>query len=264
MMKFTSQSTQFSLENALSLARCSDLAYKPKNQIDSFLIPLGYSVKHIDHEDTQLFIASNSSDIVISFRGTSSIKDWLTDAKLTYTNAPDNQGKVHAGFYEALNHVWSDIVSHIKQTQKNAQAIWITGHSLGGALATLAAAKFKLELDKPIRGIYTFGQPRVGDRSFARVYNAELQNLSFRFVNNNDVVTRVPPRELLYSHIGSLRYIDDNKDIHQDISFWQEFLDRVEGVFHQDFDWAPSFAECHFIEKYCEAIEKNLTIATSR
>lgn len=52
------------------------------------------------------------------------------------------------------------------------------------------------------KGLYTFGQPRTGDREFARKPDADFEQQTFRYVNNNDIVTRVPFRAMNYSHVG--------------------------------------------------------------
>lgn len=258
-IEFEPNNSKYSIRNALSSARCAELSYESAHTIQSKLVTDGFSSHYIEHRDTQLFVASNATDIIVSFRGTTSIKDWMTDAEISFIRGPMDQGQVHFGFMNSLKYVWDDLLGCIENEQTSAQALWITGHSLGGALATLAAARFTFELDKPIRGIYTFGQPRVGDRDFARVYNSELKDRTFRFVNNNDIVTRVPPRELLYSHVGSLQFIDSDLKIHDDISFWQKFIERIKGTLKQHLDAIPSFAEHHFMKNYIAALEKNYT-----
>jgi hypothetical protein len=82
--------------------------------------------------------------------------------------------------------------------------ILLTGHSLGAALATLTASRM------PLSNLYTFGSCRVGDASFAEAMGT-INNT--RFVDCCDLVTRVPPKEFGYVHVGSLRYIDRNGEL---------------------------------------------------
>ncbi|MCD2453457.1 lipase family protein [Methylicorpusculum oleiharenae] len=258
-ISFDPRSTQFSLNNAHALAFCSNLAYESEKTIEDKLKQHGFSTTFIERRDTQAFIAYNDTAIVLSFRGTTNIQDWMLNSDLLLASVRAGTGKVHSGFLRALCLVWDDILQVIADVQNNAQPLWISGHSLGGALATLAAARFSLELDKPVRGIYTFGQPRVGDREFARVFNAELKQIFFRIVNNSDIVTRIPTRVPMgYSHVGSLRFFDSNGTLFDDVSLWQEFLETIKGNLKQQLDLIPSNIENHKMERYIQNIESQL------
>lgn len=257
-ISFEPKNTRFSLKNAYALALCSKLAYESEKVIQDKLAQHGFSSIFIERKETQAFIAYNDFALVLSFRGTSHIQDWMTNSDLLLSSIRSGVGKVHTGFLHALYVVWDDILRIIADVQNNAQPFWITGHSLGAALATLAAACFTLEMDKPISGVYTFGQPRVGDRDFARLFNAELGQRFFRFVNNSDIVTRIPTRELFYSHVGSLRFFDSKGDLHDDVSFWQAFLEGVRGTLKDQIDLIPSNAEYHTIQNYIQNIQAKL------
>ncbi len=110
----------------------------------------------------------------------------------------------------------------------NPQTLWFTGHSLGAALAAVAVTH-ALEDEQQVSGIYSFGQPRVGDEEYPDAFNQWIGQPYFRFVNNNDRVTRMPPRSLGCSHTGQKRYIDSAGAIHADFSKWEKFLNRVTG-----------------------------------
>lgn len=88
----------------------------------------------------------------------------------------------------------------------------LTGHSLGGAIATIAAAEWQGERD--VAAVYTFGQPRVGRADFADFIRRHYGENIFRFVNNRDVVTRVPPWN---EHVGALRRFNADGDLHEAI-----------------------------------------------
>jgi hypothetical protein len=77
--------------------------------------------------------------------------------------------------------------------------LWITGHSLGAALAKLFAIRCKLA----IAGVYTFGEPRVGNAAFRDYYNALLKSCTFRVVDGEDFITRIPWLLALYRHSGT-------------------------------------------------------------
>lgn len=130
---------------------------------------------------------------VLVFRGTEQhIKDFITD--LTIGHLRHNDGKVdtHAGFTRALDSVWEDIERAVKRLQR---PVFYTGHSLGAALATLAAARLTPT------ALYTFGSPRVGDEDFAASLR-DMQEFIHRVVHGDDIVTTVPPEALGFRHIG--------------------------------------------------------------
>lgn len=254
-------STKFSIHNAYALALASKLAYAPEQEIRNKLATQGFQSEFISdtNTDTQLFIAHSGSVIVISFRGTEDFRDWLTDAGIGFRNTP--HGRVHDGFDQALDSVWPAITQTLNQIQLYGQSLWITGHSLGGALAVLTAGRLTLEIDqsiyKSINGLYTFGQPRVGDRSYVTELDHALKPRYFRFVNDNDIVPRVPDRLSQYQEGGSVMFFDAEGKLHDDVGFWFAFLERIKGSFQQKLDLIPSFIEHHFIDRYIDNISKN-------
>jgi hypothetical protein len=121
----------------------------------------------------------------------------MTNADFWLTDWPKG-GKVHRGFKTALDEVWGDLFPHLAALQRRGCKIWMTGHSLGAALATLAADRFG-----EAQGVYTFGSPRVGNRQFMENYSIRC----YRFVNGDDIVSRVPPAGL-YVHVGEPIFIE--------------------------------------------------------
>ncbi len=166
----------------------------------------------------EYFIAGDANLIILCFRGTEPNKlgDVVTDLLAWQSEVGDDKGKVHDGFWCALDGVWDDLRESLTEDlttkhgfrntdQPETQKLWITGHSLGGALAALAAYRLvheKLLTVEQIGGVFTFGQPRVGDAKYSHEYkNLKqdedcLNDRHFRFVNNNDIVTTVPPKSL--------------------------------------------------------------------
>jgi triacylglycerol lipase len=236
---FQSKAFGYHPNNAYSLALVSALAYERNKQVaEQTAKDWGFErIFFFDRGGTQAILLADQEKIIVGFRGTEPdlLSDWITDAKIRKTAGPG--GNVHRGFKEALNWIWLDVEKTIEWLREalpkeKQQTLWFTGHSLGGALATMAAAFCKFNEDPIIlNGLYTYGQPRVGSEKFAANFNTAFKSQSFRFVNDADVVTRVPPSICDYSHIGQLKYFDrlGNVQSDGDLSWWSTFWDRVEG-----------------------------------
>src|ERR1700720_1308221 len=150
---FNPSTTRWDANNALALAMASKFAYEanlpPLNPPQSVpdttkatLQGIGFQVTNFQllaKDKTQCFIAGDETKIVISFRGTADIQNWLTDLQIWLHPFPD--GMVHAGFYDSLDLVWDDLNAALDQFQDKAQSLWSTGHSLGAAQAALAVAR---------------------------------------------------------------------------------------------------------------------------
>ena len=258
--QFVPDTTKYQPVNALALARAAKLAYADEPEIKQETQAWGLGkFQFFDREDTQAFVSGNDKLIVVAFRGTQpkELQDWLTDADFELVDGPF--GKVHDGFYGALRLVWREIKQSIKSFQDRGQSLWFTGHSLGAALANLAAAALR-EDDKPVHGLYTFGQPRVGNREFERNFNADFKPRYFRFVNNNDLVTRVPLRSMTYSHAGSFLYFDSDGKLSDDLHWWFRFLDSVEGRIEDLGKLGPDDIKDHSMDKYIANLENNIAV----
>lgn len=260
--KFIHDTTAFNLQNAYSLAMAANLAYESEKGIESKVKKIwGFNdFKFFDSNGTQAFVMANNNVIVVSFRGTepNRIEDWLTDIDFNFVEGPLG-GRVHDGFYTALSNVWQKIERTISLFRANKpKSLWFTGHSLGAAVAALAVAKLRDE-DRPVDGLYTFGQPRTGDRTFARNFNLEFKPYAFRFVNNNDIVTRVPPRAMNFSHVGTFKYFTETKNLVDDIVWWNRFLDRVRGRIEDLLEWGTDGIKDHSMEGYEKLVKKALS-----
>ncbi|KAF5808998.1 putative triacylglycerol lipase [Helianthus annuus] len=190
--------------------------------------------------------------IVVAFRGISpfNAKDWMTDFDISWYELKDENNsktidRIHGGFMKALGlekikgwpkelepppnatkeHPFAfykirEMLKDILEKNSNAKFI-VTGHSLGGALAILFAGVLGLHeetwLLKRLEGVYTFGQPRVGDERFGRYMMKMMEDQDvryFRYVYGNDIVLRLPfdDKSLFFKHFGTTLYFNSFYD----------------------------------------------------
>jgi triacylglycerol lipase len=176
---------QYDPANARDLALCSRLAYDDLSAVE---------VRDAS-TDTRVIILENETDVIVAFRGTQDLRNWLTD--LDCRRLAWNGFKIHDGFEIALNSVFKQIKGKLAGCE---QRIWLTGHSLGGALAMLCA--YRLRHECSIAGVYTFGQPRVGNAGFRDSYNLFLRAKTFRVIHSEDLIPRIPWLLGAYRHAG--------------------------------------------------------------
>ena len=187
------------LDIAVFLAEASQAAYNDQAS-GAWATAAGFThINTFNRENIQGFWCTADDVVLLAFRGTSNPGQWLRDARFYPVKHP--WGRVHEGFQDGVADVEPDLQS-IDGAAKQARYLWITGHSLGGALALIAAARWKMA---GIRSsIYTYGQPMVGLDGFADRFAIELPGRLVRFVNQSDIVPRVPPG---FSHTGILKRI---------------------------------------------------------
>ncbi|MGB6295379.1 MAG: lipase family protein [Rivularia sp. (in: cyanobacteria)] len=210
--------------------------------------------------DTQAIVLKNEEIIIVAFRGSQELGDFFTDAQFIHSREFPGGFGVHNGFFEALMSIWTEVWEQIKPEARGERTLWFTGHSLGAGLANLATAMCLFEEEysnNPPNGMYTYGQPKVGDENFATAFNEKFKDQTFRFVNNNDIVpflsfgpsdfdVKLPnvfkfipkfDRTLInilfvldYYHCGNFKLFD-NQGVLQDESFGiaEKWVDRISG-----------------------------------
>lgn len=119
---------------------------------------------------------------------------------------------VHNGFYSAFKAFrpsLEEAMKFVRREHREAQLV-VTGHSLGGALATLAGSYLR---KKGIHAdIYTFGSPRVGNKAFASWVSNQSNGKTYRVTNKKDPVTSLPPEVLKYTHVAPEYWFPDGLD----------------------------------------------------
>ncbi|KAJ3204083.1 hypothetical protein HK099_001278, partial [Clydaea vesicula] len=176
-------------------------------------------------EDTTGFIVYNTAlkAIIISFRGTLSIRSAIIDLNLEQVpleSAPASEGvKVHKGFqagYKVVQNLIRSNVGKLLQSYPDSH-IRLTGHSLGGAMATVAALDLATYFPNQASKIqiYTYGQPRVGNPAFSTRVNKLFGDRIFRVTHETDLVTHLPSVNLngvgAWEHHRREYWIDFNK-----------------------------------------------------
>jgi hypothetical protein len=146
----------------------------------------------------------DASATLVVFRGTRDLRNWLTDldcAKTAYW-IHGRETRIHRGFWHAWQSVREEVAAIVQQRR-----VTLAGHSLGGALAMLAGIDL-VQSGVEVAGVYTFGQPRVGNAAFMRQYNSALGSRSFRIVAPGDIIPCVPYLLGAYRHAGREMFID--------------------------------------------------------
>ncbi len=204
----------FSIQMGYYLAHASVAAYGGNGDWPQSL-GLGESVRSFACGEFHGFVAARRDAIIVAFRGTESVGNALTDAETSLVHNPFFSGLVHSGFAGAVQAVYPTVRVLVSTVGSNLP-VFVTGHSLGGAMATLVANRLASE-GFLVRAVYTFGSPRAGDRHFRDNY--QLPN--FRFVNDNDLVPHLPLR-WCYKHVGELKLLTRAGELLEEINDWKD------------------------------------------
>ena len=213
---------KFSYANALECANLSNLAYREEKEFKTAAKALGYkNIKYFNIAGAQAYGMSKDDYIVLAFRGTepTQFNDIKADLNALHVRNELGKGRVHKGFKNEVDELWIRIEEWI--AKRKFTQVYTCGHSLGGAMSTIACSRL------PEGSIcYNYGSPRVGTHSWVKEFNSKF--VMHRFVNNNDIVPRVPPSFLFYKHAGELHYINTYGNI-RNATVWQRLKDRFRG-----------------------------------
>ena len=186
--------------------------------------PLGIVHKFYDIKSTDLQVGITISEvnkrISIIFRGSESKKDWFYDLSVLKKKLHDNV-YVHGGFYKQLcdenmlDILKKDILNLLEE--KKDYEVFVTGHSLGGALSTLFGYELSRVTSKKVN-IVSFASPRIGNSEFKNSFDKRKNLVHIRITNNRDIVTALPM--INFKHVGTNICLYENSfDIFHDYSY---------------------------------------------
>ncbi len=245
---FDAGASEPSLRNAWWLAECSLAAYA-EEAMAAEIFGLG-GLRIVDggvlsgaRFGGRCYVLADDEKIILAFRGTQVVKaehvsnagalrdqvtkvlrDLSTDAKVRRVpwTGPSG-GSVHRGFLDSFNELLPLIQGRLEalRAESSGRRLWLTGHSLGAALATLAA-----DCLDDVQGIHVFGSPQVGDHDFA----TRMRLRGWRFRHHADAVAWAPSRLLGYQHVGPGLYFDRNGEAQPEPDKTGLLLDWLKGA----------------------------------
>lgn len=184
-------------------------------------------------------VATTVDGVIVAFRGTlppsspdheQTIRDWINDLNAELIQPTGMPGRVHEGFWNAVDSLWQPVLAEVQRQLDQGGAgckLFMTGHSKGGAMANLAAMRFKIERGvAPV--VRTFAAAHPGNEDFAAAYGNFIDSTRYEYAD--DIVPHMPPSlafrqmfaavpfaqpyvhrlDLDYSSVGALQFIDWN------------------------------------------------------
>ena len=168
--------------------------------------------------ETEWGIVETPTAVIVAFRGSEmapaikDLNDWIYDSNAQMQGGSYwGGGKVHKGFAQCANSVYAKVLPTVKLYAGARKPVWITGHSLGGALATLMAFRLK-PLTPNVVGLYTFGAPRVGNKDFRSAFLSKGFTYG-RWVNDRDPAPVLPPEWMSFVQIGHMHRIRSDSGV---------------------------------------------------
>jgi hypothetical protein len=188
---------------AALLAEMSKIAYS--STVSTDLKNLGFDLINpytCDKNENFSYLATNGKYAVLAFKGTVPSESQTVKTDLDFKFVKTNYGKFHEGFLTTFEEMQPQIEKDLAQLK---MPIFITGHSLGGALALVATIFLKDQ--EYLSAAYTYGCPKIGNEQFA---NCLLKVPVYRIVHRADMVPSVPLWIMGYKSYGDLRYLSDD------------------------------------------------------
>lgn len=221
-----------------------------------------------DDDIDACLVGTNGDGVILAFRGTlppvpitiPSFLDWMNDLMADPISVPGIPGMVHQGFWDALSLLWEPVLAEVKKQMSangNNLPFYISGHSKGGAMASLAAMRCHALEGVETTAVYTYASPLTGDLDFATAYNAAIVDTRYEYTD--DIVPHLPPTPLFadalaalpvignyfkslttweYTSVGTLKFINwSGQIVGESIGLeWQRFKSLVELMAELKFD----------------------------
>jgi triacylglycerol lipase len=215
-------------ERSLLFAKLASIAYSDPKQAKKQAKKLGFTtVEFYNKDGAQAYRFQNSDDLVIACRGTepTEFNDIAADLKAMPVKS-ESVSRVHQGFKAEVDELWPMVLEDITRKVNVDNKLWFCGHSLGAAMATIMASRcYYEESIRDPEELYTYGSPRVGWKKYVNTLGVKHH----RWVNNNDIVTRVPLAIMLYKHDGEEHYMNAYGKVRNPTG-WQRIKDRFRGL----------------------------------
>ncbi len=214
--------------NARAMCAACQIAYMPEaDGVAKFRELFGMTAKLISVDNTQAYVASNDDHILLAFRGTESptnldgLKDWLLTDAMNLLIVPEGRlghdlcaagvgARFHKGFSDAIAEIWTPLSAAVEaEVKKRDRPLWVTGHSLGGALALFAAWLLNRKFI-PVHQIYTYGAPMIGNQIASDAFDREFAGSISRYVSGKDPVPKLPGLSLIaneFAHVKTERLV---------------------------------------------------------
>lgn len=221
-------------------------------------------------QSTQGFVLRKGDIAIVTFRGTEprAMEDWLVDADLLLQKPRERlyplamlgpQARLHRGFSDAFD----SVVDQMLEAVGDASRVYVCGHSLGGAIASLAFTHMHFRPCSAIRelSLCTFGAPQVGNVEFSNAVDAAIiqhgkTRAARRYVNDRDIVPRMPPVHFRFKHFGIPFRFDAAGQVKQDLTpGWARSVDLILDASNDPGKWAQGNITDHAIGKYILKLE---------
>lgn len=244
------------LERGLWFAELSMFSYLADDQFALLAGKAQYELlASFASEHGQACLLASPSDTVVVMRG-SGERDWeeLVSEERSLSIFAETIGKVHRCFKSDVDELWPKIE---RELEDNHKPLWFCGHSIGGALANICAQRCLLSyIRSEPQELHTFGSPRIGNKRYVEHVNVE----HYRWVNNNDYITRVPSAWLGYRHSGTEMYLNREGQLKK-ITGLRRMKDRLKGAWagllRKRFDYADDHAITQYVDRIFALVRAN-------